>query len=96
MALFQRAILKNQITIRLDKIKKAYKIHTAYFHNPEIQQNISNIKEVGYQDLFFNEFFVKVLGYKLNPTPQFNLRREQKNEKNAETADGSIIETFAK
>ena len=91
MALFQRAILKNQITIRLDKIKKAYKIHTAYFHNPEIQQNISNIKEVGYQDLFFNEFFVKVLGYKLNPTPQFNLRREQKNEKNAETADGSII-----
>jgi len=62
MALFQRAILKNQIAIRLDKIKKAYKIHTAYFHNPEIQQEISNIKEREFQVLFMNELFVKVLG----------------------------------
>ena len=31
MALFQRAILKNQIAIRLDKYKK----HVDYFHNPD-------------------------------------------------------------
>ena len=91
MALFQRAILKNQITIRLDKIKEAYKKHVAYFHNPEIQNSISNINEEEFKVLFLNELFVKVLGYTLKPNLQYNLVLEKKNENDAEKADSAII-----
>jgi hypothetical protein len=34
---------------------------------------------------------VKILGYKLNPTPNFNLTTEFKNVKDCKKADGAII-----
>ena len=35
--------------------------------------------------------FVKVLGYTLNPSPDYNLITEQKNETNSKKADGAIL-----
>ncbi len=37
------------------------------------------------------ELFVKVLGYALNPEPNFNLTTEYKNVKDSKKADGAII-----
>lgn len=37
------------------------------------------------------ELFVKVLGYTLNPSPDYNLITEQKNETNAKKTDGAIL-----
>jgi hypothetical protein len=37
------------------------------------------------------ELFVKIFGYTLNPTPNYNLITEQKNETNARKADGAIL-----
>lgn len=62
-------------------IKSAYTKFTAYFHNPEIQQNIRTAKEEQFQEGFLRELFVKVLGYTLNPSPGFNLTTEYKNVK---------------
>jgi tRNA1(Val) A37 N6-methylase TrmN6 len=62
-----------------------------YFLNTEIQDNIRNSKEEQFQEGFLRELFVKVLGYTLNPSPNYNLITEQKNVSNAKKADGAIL-----
>jgi len=91
MHLFQQTIIKKQIAAVADKIKAAYQKHIAFFHNPEIQENIRNSKEEQYQEGFLRELFVNVLGYTLNPEPNFNLITEKKNEANQKKADGAIL-----
>jgi hypothetical protein len=91
MPLFQQTIIKKQIAAAADKIKEAYQKHAAYFHNPAIQENIRNSKEEQYQEGFLRELFVNVLGYTLNPEPNFNLITEKKNEANQKKADGAIL-----
>ena len=91
MSLFQHTIISKYIIANAEKIGEAYKLYADYFHNPTIQENIRNSKEEQFQEGFLRELFVKILGYTLNPTPNFNLITEQKNETNAKKADGAIL-----
>ena len=92
MALFQKNVLKKHLSL-LDKglVTEAYERYQSYFLNSEIQSNIRSSKEEQFQEGFLRELFVKVLGYTLNPSPNFNLITEQKNENNAKKADGAIL-----
>jgi len=91
MSLFQNTVIKKQIIANADKISEAYKLYADYFHNPSVQENIRNSKEEQFQEGFLRELFVKIFGYTLNPTPNYNLITEQKNETNARKADGAIL-----
>jgi len=93
MAIFQHSVL-NKYQKALDKelIDAAYDVYSKYFHNEEIQRNIRESKEEQYQEGFLRELFVKVLGYTLNPSPDYDLTTEYKNEKGAKKADGAILE----
>jgi hypothetical protein len=91
MALFQNSILKKYLKGVEDKTSTAYEQYVAYFHNLEIQENIRNSKEEQFQEGFLRELFVKILGYTLNPEPNFNLITEHKNETGSKKADGAIL-----
>ena len=92
MALFQQTVLKKYLTLLNDDIVcAAYEQYKIYFLNTEIQDNIRNSKEEQFQEGFLRELFVKVLGYTLNPSPNYNLITEQKNISNAKKADGAIL-----
>jgi type I restriction-modification system DNA methylase subunit len=90
MSLFQHTIIKKQIASHAEKIRDAYKLYAKYFRNLEIQANIRNSKEEQFQEGFLRELFVKILGYTLNPDPDYNLITEKKNETNSKKADGAI------
>ena len=62
-----------------------------YFLDEEIQANIHKIKEEQFQEGFLRELFVKVLGYTINPSPNYNLTTELKNEVGSKKADGAIL-----
>jgi very-short-patch-repair endonuclease/type I restriction-modification system DNA methylase subunit len=91
MSLFQHTILKKQIVAHSEKIGEAYKLFSAYFLNSSIQKNIRNSKEEQFQEGFLRELFVKILGYTLNPEPNYNLITEKKNETDSKKADGAIL-----
>ena len=92
MALFQTSVLKTYLAQQDNSVvERAYKKYTKYFHNATIQENIKNSKEEQYQAKFLDELFVNVLGYTLNPKPDFNITTEFKNQKGAGKADGAII-----
>ena len=94
MAFFQKTVEQKYLK-QLDAklIDTKYLEFKSYFGDAEIQQNIRNSKEEQYQEGFLRELFVKILGYKLNPTPNFNLTTEYKNIKDSKKADGAIIIT---
>jgi signal recognition particle GTPase len=84
MAIFQKTVLAKYLKLQdFDKVDKAFKKYSKYFHNAERQQNIRDSKEEQFQEGFLRELFVNVLDYTLNPEPNFNLTTELKNEKNA-------------
>jgi len=92
MNIFQNSVLNKYLKTQDEKkIDEAYSQLTTYFHNTEIQQNIRNSKEEQFQEGFLRELFVKILGYTLNPQPNFNLTTELKNEKGAKKTDGAIL-----
>lgn len=96
MALFQVSVLNTYLKSQEEqKLAIAFKKFSKYFHNPAIQKNIRNSKEEQFQATFLNELFVNVLGYTLNPQPDFNLSTEFKNENNARKADGAILKDGA-
>jgi type I restriction-modification system DNA methylase subunit len=96
MALFQVSVLNTYLKSQEEqKLANAFKKFSKYFHNPAIQENIRNSKEEQFQATFLNELFVNVLGYTLNPQPDFNLSTEFKNENNARKADGAILQDGA-
>jgi len=70
-------------------VLKAYEVYKVDFL-PKIE-NIKTSKEEQYQYGFLDDLFVKVLGYTLNPTPDFNLIAEQKNLSDAKKADGAVL-----
>src|SRR5690554_3585465 len=92
MPLFQNTVVTKYLQSQ-DKveIESKWELFKAYFHNLEIQENIRNSKEEQFQEGFLRELFVKVLGYTLNPQPNFNLTTEHKNVKDSKKADGAII-----
>lgn len=90
--LFQKNILKKYLsTLPAEQVTEAWKQFRSYFLNADIQQNILGSKEEQFQEGFLRELFVKVFGYTLNPSPDFNLITEQKNETNSKKADGAIL-----
>ena len=92
MQIFQRNILNKYIE-GLDNtlIDERYKTFSSFFLDPERQANILNSKEEQFQEGFLRELFVKILGYTLNPDPNFNLTTEKRNETNSKKADGAIL-----
>lgn len=72
-------------------MQEAFARYGAYFLNKEIQVNIHNAKEEQFQEGFLRELFVKVLGYTINPEPNFNLTTELKNIKDSKKTDGAIV-----
>ena len=90
--LFQNKIIKKYITsIPEDVEKDAWQKYQKYFLNVNIQNNIQQSKEEQFQEGFLSELFVNILGYTLNPSPNFNLITEKKNETNSKKADGAIL-----
>ncbi|NQU86894.1 MAG: N-6 DNA methylase [Mariniphaga sp.] len=92
MSLFQKSVEKKYLN-DLDSalIDKKYVDFQDYFGNPERQENIRNSKEEQFQEGFLRELFVNILGYTLNPEPNFNLTTELKNISNSKKADGAIL-----
>lgn len=90
--LFQKNIIKKYLaTLPEEQTNEAWNKYQQYFLNPAIQQNILQSKEEQFQEGFLRELFVKILGYTLNPSPDYNLITEQKNETNSKKADGAIL-----
>ncbi|MCR5712108.1 MAG: Eco57I restriction-modification methylase domain-containing protein [Prevotella sp.] len=77
-------------TLPKEQTDAPWQQYQSYFLNEAIQQNILQSKEEQFQEGFLRELFVKVLGYTLNPSPDYNLITEQKNETNSKKADGAI------
>ena len=90
--LLQKNIVKKYLA-QLDNelVGKAWNQYKSYFLNEEIQANIHKIKEEQFQEGFLRELFVKVLGYVINPSPNYNLTTELKNEVGSKKADGAIL-----
>lgn len=89
--LFQKTILKKYLGLIDEEIVSvAWKQFQAYYLDEQTQANIQQSKEEQFQEGFLRELFVKVLGYTLNPSPDYNLITEKKNETNSKKADGAI------
>ena len=79
MALFQSTVVKKYSkAVNPTELKAKWELFSVYFHNATIQENIRNSKEEEFQEGFLCELFVKILGYTINPEPNFNLKTEQK------------------
>jgi type I restriction-modification system DNA methylase subunit len=90
MHLFQNSVLQQYLaSLNQEPISKAFEVYKKDFL-PKIE-NIKSSKEEQYQYGFLDDLFVKVLGYTLNPTPNYNLTTEQKNLTDSKKADGAII-----
>ena len=95
MSLFQKSVEKKYLNdLDSELIEKKYTDFQTYFGNPERQENIRNSKEEQFQEGFLRELFVKILGYTLNPEPNFNLTTELKNIANSKKADGAILKAI--
>lgn len=91
--LFQKNIIKKYLALlEPECLQRAWAQYKSYFLNTEVQQNILQSKEEQFQEGFLRELFVKVLGYTLNPSPEYNLITEQKNETDSKKADGAILQ----
>ena len=92
MALFQQSVVKKYIG-DLDKLKlqTAWQLFTTHFHDVAKQANIRNLKEEEYQEGFVRDLFVSVLGYTLNPQPNYNFVLEKKSVTDATKSDGAIL-----
>jgi hypothetical protein len=92
MSLFQSSVLNKYIATQDQQlVSAAYESYKSYFFNPHIQENIRNSKEEQFQEGFLRELFVNILGYTINPNPDFNLTTELKNIKDAKKTDGAIL-----
>nr|MCR5401454.1 N-6 DNA methylase [Treponema sp.] len=93
--MFQKRIVE-KYSAKLNKtiIDEKYDLFRSIFANPEKQENIRNSKEEQYQEGFLRDLFVSVLGYTINPEPNYNLLTEQKNISKGNDnrkADGAVI-----
>ena len=90
--LLQRNIVKKFLNLLNDEqTAKSWAQYHDYFLNEDIQANIHKIKEEQFQEGFLRELFVKVLDYTINPSPNYNLTTELKNEVGSKKADGAIL-----
>jgi hypothetical protein len=90
MTLFQNSVLRSYLkNIDKEAVTRAFETYKKEFL-PKIA-NIKTSKEEQYQYGFLDDLFVKVLGYTLNPTPNYNLIAEQKNLSDSKKADGAVL-----
>ena len=91
--MLQKNIVKKYIKNHIDteKIAELYQKYKSTFHNPEKIQHIKDSKEEQYQEGFLRDLFCDILGYTINPEPNYNLITEKKNESDSRKADGAII-----
>ncbi len=90
--LLQKNIVKKYLNmLNEEQTLKPWQQYQSYFLNEDIQANIHKIKEEQFQEGFLRELFVKVLGYTINPSPNYNLTTELKNEVGSKKADGAIL-----
>ena len=90
--LLQRNIVKKFLSLLSEEqMAKSWVQYQDYFLNEDIQANIHKIKEEQFQEGFLRELVVKVLGYTINPSPNYNLTTELKNEVGSKKADGAIL-----
>ena len=90
--LLQKNIIKKYLNqLSEEQTEKPWEQYRQFFMNADIQANIHKIKEEQFQEGFLRELFVKVLGYAINPSPNYNLTTELKNEVGAKKADGAIL-----
>ena len=90
--LFQKTIIKKYMGSLSEELTTiAWEKYSSYFLNEDIQANIHKIKEEQFQEGFLRELFVKVLGYTINPSSNYNLTTELKNEVGSKKADGAIL-----
>ena len=90
--LLQRNIVKKYLNLLSEEqTANSWAQYQNYFLNEEIQTNIHKIKEEQFQEGFLRELFVNVLGYTINPSPNYNLTTEMKNEVGSKKADGAIL-----
>ena len=90
--LLQKNIVKKYLNLLTEEqMAKPWAQYQDYFLNEDIQANIHKIKEEQFQEGFLRELFVKVLGYTINPSPNYNLTTELKNEVGSKKADGAIL-----
>jgi hypothetical protein len=74
MSLFQKSVEKKYLKdLNPALIERKFNAFCTYFGNTRIQENIRNSKEEQFQEGFLRELFVNILGYTLNPEPDFNL-----------------------
>lgn len=75
MPLFQQSVLKKYISdLNKVQLQAAWELFATHFLDPVKQANIRNLKEEEeYQEGFVRDLFVAVLGYTLNPQPDYNL-----------------------
>lgn len=93
MALFQNAVVNKYLSEQnKDILESQYALYKNYFLNTTIQHNIIKSKEEEFQEGFLRELFVEILGYTINPEPEYNLKTELKNEKDSKKADGAIVD----
>lgn len=92
MSLFQSIVIEKYVQ-ELDpkKLEQAWQSYSDYFLNAAIQDNIRISKEEQYQEGFLRDLFVTVLGYTLNPNPDYDLTTEFKNQTGSKKADGAIL-----
>ncbi|MFA5649401.1 MAG: N-6 DNA methylase [Bacteroidales bacterium] len=92
MSLFQKSVVQKYLNdLDSDLINNKYAQFQNFFGNTVRQENIRESKEEQFQEGFLRELFVKILGYTLNPEPDFNLTTELKNILNSKKADGAIL-----
>jgi len=92
MSLFQTSVVKKYLNdLSPELIDKKYTGFQEYFGNPEIQENIRNLKEEEFQEGFIRELFVKILDYTLKPNTNYNIELEKKNVDDSKKADGAIL-----
>ena len=91
--MLQKNIVKKYIKNHIDteKIAELYQKYKNTFHNLEKIQHIKDSKEEQYQEGFLRDLFCDILGYTINPEPNYNLITEKKNESDSRKADGAII-----
>ena len=90
--LLQKNIVKKYLSLLDEKrSQEAWEQYQSYFLNEDIQANIHKIKEEQFQEGFLRELFVNVLDYTINPSPNYNLTTELKNEVGSKKADGAIL-----
>ncbi len=92
MPLFQQSVLKKYISdLNKAQLQYTWQLFQQHFFNPDIQQNIRESKEEEYQEGFVRDLLVNVLGYTLNPQPNYNLVLEKKTVTDATKSDGAIL-----